>query len=517
MVRPRLWQGLLCIAAVLACGAVRAADDGQAILDKATDIKLSAESMADLNEVIKLCQDAVKAGLDEGNTKFANGLLASTLTQRAELVCLELFERPVTANRARKLVQTALSDLEQTLKIDPEQAEAQFLIGRLYAHLGDAKKAQQALDEAIRLSAEDPPSKAKALLIRANLRPDPAQRLADLDEAVKLTPRDPNTLRFRGMFHLSQNNLKSAAADLSAAIDLDPKDADTYEARGIALALAQKYDEALESFNKAIELEPDSAGVYVHRARIRALKNDAPAALRDVEHALKLQPGAVQALQLHASLLGSSGKYDQALADLTALREAMPNNPEVLLQMAALYQASKQLHKAVTTYDRLIENDAKNLVAYRGRADTYLSLGKQAEAIADYEAALKIEPGNSGVLNNLAWVLATSPDDKLRDGKRAIELAKEAGEATEFKQAHILSTLAAGYAEAGDFDTAVIWSKRAVEAGGQQLNGQLTKELESYQAQKPWREALPPENDAQTAQPGSIPARDVTAETKRGS
>ena len=86
---------------LLAASAARPADDGQTLLDKATDIKLSAENVNDLNEVVKLTRDAIKTGLDEGNTKFANGLLASTLTQRGELICFELFERPVTPGRAQ--------------------------------------------------------------------------------------------------------------------------------------------------------------------------------------------------------------------------------------------------------------------------------------------------------------------------------------------------------------------------------------------------------------------------------
>ena len=387
MVRPRLWQWLLCAGAVLACGVVHAADDGQALLDKATDVKLTAESVADLNDVIKLCQDAIKAGLDEDNTKFANGLLASTLTQRAEMACVELFERPVDPGRARKIAQLAVADLEETIRIDANQAEAQFLLGRLYGQMGEPKKALKVLDEAIRLTADEPASRAKALLVRANLHQDPKDRLADFDEAAKIAPRDPNVLRFRGMFHLAQNNLDAAVADLTAAAEIDPKDSDTQEACGIAQALAQKYDESLESFSRAIELDPNAATAYVHRGRIRAIKGDMPGALRDVEHGLRLQPGAVQALQLHASLLGSAGKYDQALVDLNALRTAMPDNPEVLTQIAAVYQASKQLHKAVATYDHLLKNDPKNASAYRGRADTYLSLGKQNESIADYEAA----------------------------------------------------------------------------------------------------------------------------------
>ncbi len=521
MVRPQHWQWSLCIAAMLACPSARADDAGQALLDKATDTKLSAENLMDLNQVIKLSQEAIAAGLDEDGKKFANELLASTLTQRADMICTELFEQPVTPNRGRKLVQIALSDLEQTLAIDSEQAQAQYLIGRLYAHLGEPEKGLKALDHAVRLSQDDPPSLAKALMIRANLKTEPAARIADFNEAVRLQPHDPNVLRFRGMFYLTQNDLPAAISDLNAAVTIDPKDSDTQEALGIAQSMSEKYDEAMDSFNKAIELAPEVGTAYTQRARIRAIKGDVPAALADVEQSLKLQPGSVQALQLHATLLGSTGKFDQALADMNLLRKAMPDNPEILLQIAMLYQASKEPYKAITAYDQVLQNDAENVSAFRGRADVYLGLGKQSEALADYEAALKIDPKNSGVLNNLAWVLATSPDHELRDGKRAIELAKLACEVTEFKQAHIVSTLAAGYAETGDFETAVTWSKKAVELGPDSMKGQLSKELESYQAQKPWREANPPvdEDAQQTARPEKSPApsNDDTARSKRGS
>ena len=67
------------------------------------------------------------------------------------------------------------------------------------------------------------------------------------------------------------------------------------------------------------------------------------------------------------------------------------------------------------------------------------------------------------MLNNFAWVLATSPDDDVRDGKRAVELATKAGELTERERAHILSTLAAAYAETGDFDAARKWSQKSVD------------------------------------------------------
>ena len=140
------------------------------------------------------------------------------------------------------------------------------------------------------------------------------------------------------------------------------------------------------------------------------------------------------------------------------------------------------------TYDEILQADPKNWMAYRGRGDLHLTRGKHREAIADLEQANELSPRDTGVLNNLAWVLATSPEESLRDGKRAIDLAKQACEETQYKEAHILSTLAAGYAETGDFTTAVEWSRKALEIGEEEMKPALAKELESYEASKPWRE-----------------------------
>lgn len=518
MVRLTRWQWSFFVAAVLACGPVTAAETpGQAMLDKATETKLSAERVSDLNEVINLCQEAIKVGLDEANQKFANELLASTLTQRASLICLELFEQPVTPGRARKLVPMALSDLEETLKIDTEQAEAQYLLGRLYAHLGEREKAIKSLDAAVRLTENDSPARSKSLMIRANLHEDADKQQADYDEAVKLMPRDPNTLRFRGMHHFGQRRYDQALADFNAALEIDPEDSDTLEAQGLALSMLERYDEAMTSFNKAIEIQPEAAMAYVHRARIRAVKGDNRAALSDAEVAVKLQPTSVQARLLRAALLGAVGKFDKALDELNLLRGAMPDSPEILLQIAMLHQAAKQPREALTAYDMLLRADPGNAAGYRGRADVHLSMGNQVAAITDYEKALEVEPKNSGVLNNLAWVLATSPDDDLRDGTRAIELATLACEVTEFKQAHILSTLAAGYAEKGDFDTAIKWSKKAVEESPPKLKGQLGKELISYEARKPWREVTPApdDDDDSPADASNKPDDDDTARANK--
>ena len=135
------------------------------------------------------------------------------------------------------------------------------------------------------------------------------------------------------------------------------------------------------------------------------------------------------------------------------------------------------------------------------------------------------------MLNNYAWVLATSPDDDVRDGKLAVELATKACEATNHEESHILSTLAAAYAETGDFDKATEWSRKAIEvfdnqrdaaiaAGNQEkvdeLSKELQAELDSFEAKKPWRERQTMEEKpaAEETKPEESAAEKPAEETK---
>ena len=141
----------------------------------------------------------------------------------------------------------------------------------------------------------------------------------------------------------------------------------------------------------------------------------------------------------------------------------------------------------------MLAEDPKPWRALHGRGDAYLNLGRHAEAVADYDKALELQPKDEGLLNNLAWTLATSPDAKLRNGRRAIELATLACEVTGYKLAYILSTLAAAYAETGDFQTAVKWTTKAVQVSDKEKQRGESRSRRSWKAtrrSRPWRELL---------------------------
>jgi tetratricopeptide (TPR) repeat protein len=115
-------------------------------------------------------------------------------------------------------------------------------------------------------------------------------------------------------------------------------------------------------------------------------------------------------------------------------------------------------------------------------------MGEHAKAIEDYERAYEINKEYPNLLNNFAWTLATSTEKSVRDGKRAVKLALEACEASDYEKPHILSTLAAAYAERGDWSNARKWSQKAVELATEDIKETLKLELERYKKKLPWRE-----------------------------
>ena len=96
--------------------------------------------------------------------------------------------------------------------------------------------------------------------------------------------------------------------------------------------------------------------------------------------------------------------------------------------------------------------------------------GRDTEALADYKEALALRPGYYRPLEGIAWLLAAAHDEKLVDGKRAVEWATKACESTTYSDPKGIATLAAAYAEAGDFPKAIEWSERAIELAGEQTS-----------------------------------------------
>jgi tetratricopeptide (TPR) repeat protein len=524
-----------CVACALLVGGVaQAAGEGQADLDAATQAR--AGTRADLEQVVKLCESALQKGLDEDNTSYAKQLLTATLLERANKYSAAIFKQKPPNPRWLQIKQLALKDLQKAVVHDDKLAPAYLLMARLHALPGgDRPAAFEAADMAVQLFVDDNKEKAKALALRGSVSSDAEQREGDFNAAVKTDPQSIDALRLRGIHFLAKKKYDEALRDLQQVIERNPEDMTALQAVAQAFTSTKKYDEAAEALGRIISLNPASPAGYILRARLNQVREDTEATLADLNKAIDIDTGnvvarmmrarilfdkreleqakddvdrvieknprVVEAILLRSLIFANDGKFAAAITDLKQVARAAPDNVPLQIQLAGLYNADDRPGKAIEIYGEILTADEDNGDALRGRGDAFLSQGKHAEAIADYDAALKLDAENSSLLNNFAWVLSTSPVDELRDAKRAIELAKKACELTEYKMPHILSTLASAYAESGDFETARKWSAKAVELGEGDMKEQLDQELESYKAEKPWRELKDAEEEPEPAPP----------------
>jgi beta-lactamase regulating signal transducer with metallopeptidase domain/tetratricopeptide (TPR) repeat protein/protocatechuate 3,4-dioxygenase beta subunit len=171
-------------------------------------------------------------------------------------------------------------------------------------------------------------------------------------------------------------------------------------------------------------------------------------------------------------------------------RAVIVGPPSVVDQAAALRVNGKPL-EAIKLLNAVLDKDPNNIDALSVRADAWNTAGEDRKAIAEYEQILKLKP--SGVRkmiawNNLAFILATSPDDGVRDGKRAVDMAETAQLLQETPTLDVLDTLAAACAEVGQFDRAVKAEKEAIKLAPETQREELRKYLKLYEAHKPRRE-----------------------------
>jgi tetratricopeptide (TPR) repeat protein len=543
---PWLLAMLLVASFSLAASSARAEGEGQADFDEALRVKVTAEDMRDLNKVVELLESAIEKGLDVENNDFAEEMLVESLMQRAAQLAAVIQAAPpgrLNDGDLQKVRSLAVTDLQRVVEYDNAPAQAKVLLAQLLTMPGgDPKEALQLLDDVFDDEAVDalpPKMRAESLVMRGKLLAptDPEKALADFNKAIELDGTNPEHRLARADFYNSQKKYDEAVADIDAVIEQHPEVAGSYLVKATLLREQEKFDEALAALDKAAELAPTAPGIYQQRGELYRMKGDFPQAieqftkvlnmqpslvlplihrseaylnnkqyeeaLADIETVIKANPELTVAHGLKAQTLASMERFPEAIEELKKLTEDEESQPEFQLQLALYHQFANQPREAIAAYAELLEEDDDNFPALRGRADAYLSIGEHAKAVADFKKALEVEPKESGMLNNYAWVLATSPDDDVRDGKLAVELATKACEETNHEESHILSTLAAAYAESGDFDKATEWSRKAIEvfdkqreaaiaAGNQEKVDELSKELQaelaSFEAKKPWRE-----------------------------
>jgi tetratricopeptide (TPR) repeat protein len=190
-------------------------------------------------------------------------------------------------------------------------------------------------------------------------------------------------------------------------------------------------------------------------------------------------------------------EYDLAIAEFSEVIQLKPKYAGAYNNRGVSYAHKADWDKATADFNEAIRLNPEYVEAYYNRGLAYGGKGDYDKAIANYGEAIRLSPYYAEAYNNLAWLLAVCPDAKVRNGKKAIEYAKKACELSEWETPSWFGALAAAYAEAGDFDNAVKWQTKYLDANYPNSNPsndtpeKARQRLGLYEQKKPYHEDKP--------------------------
>jgi tetratricopeptide (TPR) repeat protein len=303
-------------------------------------------------------------------------------------------------------------------------------------------------------------------------------------------PTDGRAMTALGDALVKLGRVDEAIPRYRTALEFRPIFAQTYRGLGAALGLKGETDEAIELLLKAVEMDPQLATAHRYLGQLYVSTQRIDEGLAAFERALEGMPDNAQWRREYAAAL--LAKKDEAAIE--QYEEAIRLDPNNAFSHTGYARACRQfgrLDEVVASYQRAIELEPERVGVYDALGLVLQETGDVGEAISVYHRGLGIAPENPRLANNLAWILATTPEATLRNGVEAVRLATQASERANHRNPNFLDSLAAAQAELGQFDEALETIERAIELaqarGFTELASRMQERRQLYASGKPYR------------------------------
>ena len=261
---------------------------------------------------------------------------------------------------------------------------------------------------------------------------------------------------------------------------------------GIVFLQQGKIDDAIAHYRLALQMQADSWDAEYNLSTALVAKGQVDEAILHCERAVGMRPTDPDAQVSLGNALFAKGRIDEAIAHYQKAITAQPDHflaryslGHALLEKGELEGAIQFCRSALLL--RPSDADCQTTLAI-----ALEEKGNPTEAIQHYQKALELAPKSISTLTNLAWLLATSQDASLRNGAKAIELATQADRLLGGTNTLVLRTLAAAYAENGEFTNAIRNARSAMQLarmhGEDSLTADLGQQIALYQLGMPYRD-----------------------------
>jgi tetratricopeptide (TPR) repeat protein len=305
---------------------------------------------------------------------------------------------------------------------------------------------------------------------------------------IRIRPRDPFAYLMRAVVRRENGDLDPALADVEEALRLDPKSGAAWIERARLWRAKNQAERALADVDRALEIDPADPAAFVEQGLIAYSRKEFEKCRKDFDRAAALGSRAVIVDILRGRMDLEKKDLKKAHGDFVRALQADPARHDAYLGLASTYLMSGQPRVAQMVLDQAVQADPANPEAYVNRAVYFLNRGDYEKALFNLEEVIRLAPTSPKAHQERAWLLATCPVARLRDGPQAVASATRACELTDWKQPRCLATLAAACAEAGDFEAAVRWQEQAIVSLGDRAPEKrgAREALDRYMARKPY-------------------------------
>jgi tetratricopeptide (TPR) repeat protein len=293
-----------------------------------------------------------------------------------------------------------------------------------------------------------------------------------------------------GVQELKKGNYVGALEDFTQTIRLEPDNPKAFVSRGMTYFYMQEFDKALSDLTQAIKLDPNDTEALANRGGVYVLIGEFDKAIADEDAALEIEPNFALAFINRGAANFRIGALDDAIADESRAIELAPHAANAYDNRGICYCFNEQWDKAMADINEAIKLDPKMAMAYSNRGLVFFATGEPVMAMQDFYESIQLDPNLWLGHSNLAAMLSTCADNKFRDGKKALQHAETACKLTSWKEPECLSSLAAAYAELGEFEKAVHWQQEALEktpTGNTREREKRSLFLKAFQQGKPYR------------------------------
>ena len=397
----------------------------------------------------------------------------------------------------------AIARFEEVLRLKPDHVPSLVWLGTMHIDNGRADLAEPLLTKAVSL---DPRSAAALFeLGKAALAAgDSARAVTQLEAALAADPGADGVHYALAMAYRARGDEQRAAAHVRLWKDerlypADPlmaeitdllKTAVVYEIRGTQAMDDRKWTEAAALFREGLKVAPRDATLHQNLGTALYLAGDPRAAEAEFEEAIRLLPGYAKALFSLGVLMEERGRDADAIDRFSKAVASDPTMVNARASLADALRRSGKLDAAINEYSEIIKIDPAASDARFGRAMALVRLRRFAEARSVLEDAVRVHPEQPGLAHALARLLASAPDDAVRDGPRALSMMQSL-EKNVAPSVALIETMAMALAENGRFAEAVARQRQAIATATQARRAdvatRLSENLRRYESNMPAR------------------------------